>query len=650
MKNPGSFFGRIGIYNIQEEEYLKENSLLKSFHWPDFVKEIKESNRFHTNIMNVDVLENFAVKNKRITGEFVHLSKGRTTNHAGREEGKMPLSYNAFIEKVKTRLNDFSREDMRNLILSWASDASPSARQAFLSQLIPENQEEPESYDVETLMDEIDAFSGRVEGGDYVDGYGWDDIIREERDWGDESWAEEMDDFLLEARDFLMDGETQAAEKIYRTLFEILEMGEEPGYLPGDLDPASMLEVDLNEHVALFLRSVYMNASQPERVNALHEAMERYRYFASGALVHISEIKNAMDTPLPEFDVFLKDWIAFLKTENRLHTSELLREAVFLKGGIPAISEFARQNAERYPKSYIDWIEGLEMEDSAESMIIEAAKEGLSNVPKDYIVRAEIASKLSKMGEVLDDQILKLHGDKERFYSLPSMDNLVELYKTAIACDCFEDVQNEAEKRIVELREREEKHPEDNFNRIERKMPRVSDKVFFHALILGGKYDEVYEHCKGQGSVGWSSGDNPISILVPYMMTLLSKEKQGTVRHEEWNKSISGFYKEDDRIKKYQEIIDLTKGPIHLTAEEAQFYLGWCIDEIGKRIDAIVSNQYRGSYFKAAGLLVAMAETLTNRGNRGGGTAFIERYKNKYSRHTAFKKEVAKAVKKAGLV
>ena len=82
---------------------------------------------------------------------------------------------------------------------------------------------------------------------------------------------------------------------------------------------------------------------------------------------------------------------------------------------------------------------------------------------------------------------------------------------------------------------------------------------------------------------------------------------------------------------------------------QEEFYLKWCRDEIGRRVDAIVSNQHRGSYHKAAGLLVAMAETLANREERQDGMDFIDRYKNKYPRHTAFKSDVTQAVQTSGL-
>ena len=65
---------------------------------------------------------------------------------------------------------------------------------------------------------------------------GWDEEIREERDWGDEGWAVEMDELFLQSRRLLFQGEYSLAEEAYTKLFGILEMGQEPGHLPGNPD------------------------------------------------------------------------------------------------------------------------------------------------------------------------------------------------------------------------------------------------------------------------------------------------------------------------------------------------------------------------------------------------------------------------------
>ncbi|NSW92431.1 MAG: hypothetical protein HPY74_17510, partial [Firmicutes bacterium] len=187
------------------------------------------------------------------------------------------LSYKEFMEKVRKCLRNFSTEDYQNLILDWASEEHPSRRQEFLYKLISSKQKKEVIPDEEMLMEEIEAFAKRVEDGEYCIGWGWDDAIHDERDWGDESWAQEMDEFLLQARSLLLHGKYKLAEEVYRRLFDVLELGREPGHLPGDPDCISMLRVNMDEQIALFLRAVYMNSTCKERPASLYESMNEYR-------------------------------------------------------------------------------------------------------------------------------------------------------------------------------------------------------------------------------------------------------------------------------------------------------------------------------------------------------------------------------------
>ncbi|MEW6623478.1 MAG: hypothetical protein AB1420_10195 [Bacillota bacterium] len=558
------------------------------------------------------------------------------------------LSYKKFMEEVKVRLDTFSNEDFRNLILSWADEKHPSQRQEFLDELTPPRQKKEIIFNVETLMGKIEAFAQRVLNGEYCDGWGWDDAIHEERDWGDESWAEEMDEFFLQARSLLLQGKYKLAEEAYTRLFGILEMGQDPGHLPGDPDHSNMLKVDMNEQVALFLRSVYMNSASEERPVSLHEAMNEYGYLARK--VKLRDIMNALDSLLPDFDIFLSEWIEFLKNQNRMDTSELLREAVLIKGGIPAISEFARQYANKYPRAYIDWIAALEAEGDTE-LVIQTAREGLSRIPRDYTVRAEVAETISRIGEKLTDNELKLEGYGESFYSKPSMGYLLDLYITAMECGRFEEVRDKAEQRIMELRGKNRVPASDYYDN-ERNTSSVSETVLYNTLLLGGRYEKVFEMCKGNGPLGWSSSENPRPVFVTFMMVLLSKEGiHSKVLIKQWEEAIgnTSYRAEKEYIEKYKKIINRIKESMQLTGEQEEFYLKWCTNEIGRRIDAIVSNQHRGSYHKAAGLLVAMAETLANREEKQKGMDLVERYRNKYPRHSAFKSEITQALQASGL-
>ncbi len=411
---------------------------------------------------------------------------------------KAVLSYKEFMEEVRMCLRNYSTEDLRDLILNWASEEHPGRRQEFLSKLMLPKQLNEVVCDVETLIDEIETFARRVEDGHYCDGWDWDDAIYEERDWGDESWAQEMDEFFLDARNLLLHGEYKPAAEVYKSLFAILEMGQEPGHLPGDLDSCSMLNVDIDEHIALFLRSVYHNSPFQERPALLYASMIEYGYLARE--IKLTNIINALDSVLPDFDAFLTKWIEFLKSQRHKHVSELLREAVFLKGGVSAIAEFARLNADKFPRAYLDWIAALEMNDDTDS-VMKVAKEALSRIPPNYTVRAEVAETIAKIGEKLSDNKLKLEGYRECFHSDPSIKYLLDLYGAAIECDCFERIRDEAEQRIMELRDKS-RIPRSDYPSRELNTSFVSKGLLGNALLLGGRHEKVFEMCKGEGSLG----------------------------------------------------------------------------------------------------------------------------------------------------
>ena len=56
---PELFDGTIGIPELYDSDYLKEHALLKNNDWDAFVNEIKTKNRFHSKLINFDILEKY---------------------------------------------------------------------------------------------------------------------------------------------------------------------------------------------------------------------------------------------------------------------------------------------------------------------------------------------------------------------------------------------------------------------------------------------------------------------------------------------------------------------------------------------------------------------------------------------------------------
>ena len=70
-------------------------------------------------------------------------------------------------------------------------------------------------------------------------------------------------------------------------------------------------------------------------------------------------------------------------------------------------------------------------------------------------------------------------------------------------------------------------------------------------------------------------------------------------------------------------------------------YINWLTQIIDKRVDAIVSNGYRKSYFKAAILVVGLGEVVESN-SMGNKEDFVNLYHKKYVRRSSFRKELNK--------
>ncbi|QAS51824.1 RES family NAD+ phosphorylase [Halobacillus litoralis] len=74
---PELFDEPISITSLSQIEYLEENSILKTHEWENFVNEIKNVNRFHTNFINTSVLDVFCdyVKTPYREGEVFYRAR-----------------------------------------------------------------------------------------------------------------------------------------------------------------------------------------------------------------------------------------------------------------------------------------------------------------------------------------------------------------------------------------------------------------------------------------------------------------------------------------------------------------------------------------------------------------------------------------------
>ena len=85
-----------------------------------------------------------------------------------------------------------------------------------------------------------------------------------------------------------------------------------------------------------------------------------------------------------------------------------------------------------------------------------------------------------------------------------------------------------------------------------------------------------------------------------------------------------------------------------MTRDQQAEFLAWCLDVVQRRIDAIVSNQHRGSYDRAALLLASCTEVLRLLGKAQEARALLDDIRQQFPRHRAFQTELQAAVQRMG--
>ena len=75
--------GTVGIAELYDNAYLRDHSLLKNNNWDAFVEEIKTKNRFHSKLINFDILERYCsfIRKTYKTGDVFY--RGRISERAG---------------------------------------------------------------------------------------------------------------------------------------------------------------------------------------------------------------------------------------------------------------------------------------------------------------------------------------------------------------------------------------------------------------------------------------------------------------------------------------------------------------------------------------------------------------------------------------
>jgi len=609
-----------------------------------------------------------------------------------------------FLEELERRLRALSAEALRTALLEHAERLPARDREQFLAVFPAGPSQAPRGREPSAaarqdagraLLGEIDAFVAGLEAGKYYQDWGWDDELHEERAWGDESWADEMDDLFDAAADAFVAGDLELAREAYgRLLRAFLLDGGGVGTFCGPQPPQDMVAADVDEAKARYLRALYETTPAEERAEALAEEMEELAWV--GGRVGLRQLADARREGLPDLDAFLPRWTEQLgfaaEHPDDAEARALLAEATLLGRGVDGLGDLARERGPAHPELFLDWIGALTREDRVADATA-ACHEALAALGEHGEVRAKIAECLAALAAARDGSDARaaavLEARRAAWRAAPSMVRLLALTAAATAAGAMAGTPAGTAEEVLAA-EADLLAPAGwrragtgAGNATPGGTTPADERLACALLLLAGRVDAAAERLGRAEPLGWSYSDNPGPVVVPYLLvastgrpvppssggSLLANLFQQMDGHAFWpapspspgdlaSSDDDELGALDDEISDAgDEDLDESEGEVHgerarpglaallaecvaarLTSPAARArWLDAARKAVEQRVDAVVRGQHRGAYERVAALAAACAEAVAVAEGTGNATVFIQGIRTRYPRHWSFR-------------
>jgi hypothetical protein len=403
------------------------------------------------------------------------------------------------------------------------------------------------------------------------------------------------------------------------------------------------------------------SSSRPKKLFHIISELE----YSTAGHIDMEGIINVSLDELPDLDRFGKDWVAFLKKQKASAVaSRLLREGVRLFEGSRGLEILAREKGDQFPGSYVEWLTSLKRERAYVKMI-EAAQLGLKNLPSHLEIRATIADYLLEAARERNRRDLGREALKQALYASPSLARLLNPLDVAKGPAERVNLIREARSRFHEIeRRRRPRSASYDFTRsADLAESHVPEYLEICCFLLMGDYEEVASLMVKAKPLGWTFGQTHSALAVPFFLHARWNPKRSLAANmnELWKEAtesrmlVDGFSCAWDGRSagelgiRFRTHLDNTLHEKSPDEKDLQRYFLQAERAATRRVDAIVGEKHRGSYWKAAQLLLAVAETWWSNDRREKGEALIQSFRTKYNRHSAFQRELKLATRKSGI-
>ena len=557
----------------------------------------------------------------------------------------------SFIHDIGRVLPENSRHDFLRRLKSAAdekkgktSNADSGTNSGFdaLYQNVKDDLKKIDSQDV-VITSELN--------GNYDEWYHSDE---EEYDYIDENGVSDM---VMDACHFVhtcMDeGKYKEGCEVGRQLLwmEILclsEYGDEELSIH-DMAVYGLLDCDMQQVILDVLYCAYQASSFKERPEVLYEIITN----ANNDKVTLESIVQHGDQELPDFQEFLVAWIEYLGSQTSKEADRLLIEAVGLRNDIEAACKYAKQFVTSHPGLYLNILINEKSLDL--KSLISIGMEAMKKIPAKYIVR-------SKAALTTAEYIVKSNEWTERleecyfaaYESDTSAMNYLRVLLNGNGCE-----ENRKKLRNVFMAFSGEKNGDSFAWRThtdvgtERAENRPGANMLLTLRFFDGQFDEVLsEGLNKREALGWS-GTFMKQGMALYLLLCYEGERynKGMLAMFHIIKTNIGFSAAEYQTgildaldssdsEMFYHVFSQWKSLVKLDSDIRDKIIKKIEGLIEKRTEGIMNANRRNYYGECAAYIAALGEVQESIGDKGAKQKLMTRYKDKYSRRTAFRAEM----------
>ena len=540
------------------------------------------------------------------------------------------MSSKDFCEKIKEKLNTLDLSEIKEFVYNLIRKIPDDKYDEVLAML-----DLRKSYDILDIEKKIDEFEEKFNKIDecefhfYANGY-------EDYDsydyWGDNWVWEYYDEDNLGGliKSAYLYATNLVNKRLYNYAKQLLDLIIYTNYQAYDEDAGEFYELSLTDlschHLiqidvdTLCLYAIYATyqIGEDSRVQKMHD------YFQNEAFrnIHVEESFSLGSEVLKDIDEFWREWIMFLANTPGKTEYRLLKEALVCNS-YANYDDYIETIVRNHPQIVIDLFNYLYSQEKIEELL-EVGRKVLQYIDDKLLIKSDILLYLARF----DDSIRK-KCIFEAFQSNSNVANLLRIINNGYLIDYKEEINH-----FLKYDEKDNRLLFDG----ELKENNVTKDNFYYLQFFLGNFDVFYQECLQHNvSLGWSHSFIDIAVKLWLLLFMNKCSKIYDVLLNEVFFCLG--------VKDHIEFLDheyytiFNKWKSHFEVKHVSEVLNWLQQLTQARVDAIVSNQHRKSYFKAAQLVIALGQALED--NRVmSGEEFINNYHMQYRKYRAFRTEL----------